>query len=292
MNKRRRDILNALAPAAAFALGPDAGILGNLYGATSPIAHKPKRDVPGLSMKILASGAAELMVYGPIGGSLWDMGITAVDVAQLLRDAGERPISMRINSPGGDVFQGVAIHTLLARHPGFVSGTVDGLAASAASVIMLAADRLDMSKAGMVMVHDAMTPTYGNADTHRTAADLLDKVSLSMAELYADRAGEDAAFWRTVMTQNREDGTWYTGQEAVDAGLVDGVIEPAEDDEATAWARLSAWANVLPEKIRADVRAHAPETDPPAPDDPEDPAPALLAWDASKLINLTREAMA
>lgn len=284
MNRRHRDILVALDPITAFALGPSANIIGNIYGATSPLTHHEKRDVPGLAMNILASGSAQLMIYGPIGGSIWDMGITAVDVAHLLREAGERPIDMFINSPGGDMFQGVAIHTLLARHPGTVTGSIDGLAASAASVVMLAADQLDMAKAGFVMIHDAMSPTYGNADTHRASADLLDKVSVSMAELYADKAGEDADYWRALMTVNREDGTWYTSQEALDVGLVDNVIQPAEDTEDTAYARLSAWSNVLPDKIRADVQAHAREID-------DDSAPALR-WDAAQFATLMKEAMA
>jgi ATP-dependent protease ClpP protease subunit len=285
VNRKRRDILNALTPVTALALGPDAGIIGNVYGAASPLAGRAKRDVPGLSMNIRADGAAELMIYGPIGGSMWEMGITAVDVAQLLREAGTRPVNMRINSGGGDVFQGVAIHTLLARHPGAVNGTVDGLAASAASVIMLAADRLDMSKAGFVMIHDAMTATYGNADSHDRTSATLRTVSDAMAELYADRAGEDAAFWRNLMTVNGEDGTWYSGQQAVDAGLVDGVIEPAEEDEATAWARLAAWDNVLPESIRAEVRAHARSID-------EKTTPPVVAWDVRTLSDLMKEAMA
>jgi ATP-dependent protease ClpP protease subunit len=286
MNRRRKDILASLESVTAFALGPNANIIGNIYGATSPLTHHEKRDVPGLAMNVLASGSAELMIYGPIGGSIWDMGITAVDVAHLLREAGDRPIAMRINSPGGDVFQGVAIHTLLARHPGTVTGSIDGLAASAASVVMLAADNLDMAKAGFVMIHDAMTPTYGNADTHRTSADLLDKVSASMAEMYADKAGEDADHWRALMTVNREDGTWYTAAEALDAGLVDSVTQAPEDAEDTAYARLSAWSNVLPDKIRADVLAHAPELD-----TEEDSEPAVR-WDAAQFATLMKEAMA
>ncbi len=286
MNKRRKDILNALTPITALALGPDAGIIGNVYGALSPLAGREKRDVPGLAMNVLASGVAELMIYGPIGGSMWDAGITAVDVAALLREAGNRPVKMHINSGGGDMFQGAAIHTLLARHPGGVTGTVDGLAASAASVIMLAADTLDMAKVGFVMVHDAMTGTYGNADTHRTSGDLLDKVSVSMADLYADRAGEDAEHWRGLMTVNREDGTWFNSQEALDKGLVDSVTESGgEDDEATAYARLSAWLPVLPTAVAANVREHAPKID------TDDTEPSIR-WDAGQFATLMKEAMA
>lgn len=251
---------------------------GNIYGAASPLAARPKRDVPGLSMNVTADGTRELMVYGPIGGSFWDMGITATDVAQLLRDAGPAPINMRINSPGGDVFQGVAIHTLLARHPGTVTATIDGLAASAASVVMLAANEIQAPRAAFVMVHDAMTATYGNGKTHRTSADLLDKVSDAIAEMYSDRAGEDVPFWRDLMNENGEDGKWYTGAEAMDAGLVDSLIEVADEGPETTWARLSTWENVLPDKIRA--QAPKIETEP------------TLQWDATLLTNLMKEALA
>jgi ATP-dependent protease ClpP protease subunit len=279
MNKRRRELLDMTAPIAAHVLGE---VAGNIYSAASPLAQRAKRNVPGLALNA-SNGAAELMIYGPIGGSFWDGGITAVDVAQLLRDAGPVPITARINSPGGDVFQGVAIHTLLARHPGTVSATIDGLAASAASVVMLAADHITAPRGAFVMVHDAMTGTYGNGKTHRTSADLLDKVSEAVAEMYSDRAGEDAAFWRDLMNTNGEDGFWYTGSEAMDAGLIDGLIEAPDEDEATTWNRLSTWENVLPAKIAAALHEHRKI------EVLETPA---LAWDPSAFATIMKEALA
>lgn len=246
MNKRRREILASLAPAVEFAAkqAPKA----------SPSA------VPGLAVhaRVSASAPAELMIYGPIGGSMWDGGIGAADVAAALREAGPGPIDVRLNSGGGDVFQGVAIHTLLARHAGTITVHVDGLAASAASFIMLAGDRIRMARNAMVMIHDGMTGSYGNAATLRRAADLLDKVSASIADMYAERAGEDPEHWRGLMTVNAEDGTWFTGQEAYDAGLVDELTEtPDEDEESQVWDRLANHVDILPEPIAARVRAHA-----------------------------------
>lgn len=241
MNRKRyREILNALAPAAQIALE----------------RAKPRKDVPGLALRPAAeAGGAELMIYGRIGGGGWfDEGISAADVAALLREAGPGSIDVRINSGGGDVFDGVAIHSLLARHPGTVTVYVDGLAASAASFIMLAGHRIVAARNSFVMIHDAMTGTYGNGDTHRAAADLLDKVSANIADMYAERAGEDVEHWRNLMTVNGEDGTWYTGQEALDAGLVDEITEVADDEDVA--LKLSGWDNVLsraPERVRDKV---------------------------------------
>lgn len=248
MNKRRREILSALQPAVKFAMER------SLPGGRDPHA------VPGLALRARASAdadaPAELMIYGRIGGGGWfSEGISAADVAALLREAGPGPINVRINSGGGDVFDGVAIHSLLARHPGTVTAYVDGLAASAASFIMLAGDRIVSARNAFVMIHDAMTFTYGNGDSHRAAGELLDKVSDNIADMYAERAGEDAEHWRGVMTVNGEDGTWYTGQEALDAGLVDELTASTkgedDDDEDYSARLLSGWSAYLPPKIAA-----------------------------------------
>src|SRR4051812_12447608 len=246
VNKRQRQLLAALQPAADFALNRP-GALG-AHAATVQVRNA-------------GSGTAELMIYGSIGGGSWmEEGITARAVNAALAEVTAPNLHVRINSGGGDVFDGVAIHSLLARHPGVVTTYVDGLAASAASFIMLAGDRIVSARNAFIMIHDAMTGTYGNGDTHRAAGELLDKVSGNIADMYAERAGEDAEHWRALMTVNGEDGTWYTGQEAMDAGLVDEITAVAdESDEEDAQAvgsrsvaaLLAGWQAVLPEKIAA-----------------------------------------
>lgn len=277
MNRKRREFLAALAPAVDFAMRakPD-----------------PAREIPGLALHARTSAEmpAELMIYGPIGmGGFFEEGIMAADVATLLRQAGPGPVNVRINSPGGDVFQGTAIYDLLSRHPGLVTVDVDGLAASAASFIMLAGDLIRAPKHAFVMVHDAMTGPYGNEATLRSAADILGKVSATMAEMYADRAGEDAEYWRNVMTANGEDGTWYTGQEALTAGLIDELNttlkgeDPVTEDELVA-ARLDGWQNFLAPQARAFLEQHR------APSAPEDPPAAT--WDHAALIESLKGVLA
>jgi ATP-dependent protease ClpP protease subunit len=254
LNKRRRDILTALTPAIEFAMRN----CGECRDAQAALAK------PGLAFtpRAEAGTPAELMIYGRIGGGGWFAdGISAADVAAVLREAGPGPINVRINSGGGDVFDGVAIHSLLARHAGTVTAYVDGLAASAASFIMLAADRIVAARNSFIMIHDAMTYTYGNGDTHRAAGELLDKVSDNIADMYSERAGEDPAYWRGKMTENGEDGVWYTGQEALDAGLVDEITVAAkgEDDaegeleDAHVARLLAGWQDILPASIAASL---------------------------------------
>lgn len=269
MNKRRREILTNLAPAVDYAMKR---------------AGKPRDDVPGFTFRPRAdsSSAAEILIYGQIGGGFWSEGVTASDVAATLKEIGPGSVNVRINSGGGDVFQGVAIHTLLARHAGTVTTYVDGLAASAASFIMLAGSRIVAARNSFVMIHDAMTFTYGNGNTHRAAGDLLDKVSENIADMYAERAGEDVEHWRNLMTVNGEDGTWYTGQEALDAGLVD-EITGTEDDAEDTNALLSGWVDLLPATITANLKL---------PPDPVEPVETAARWDPSKLTEILKGALA
>lgn len=251
VNKRRREILNALDPVVAF-----------VNTRASGERSRDWRDVTGLALhaRVSASAPAELLIYGRIGGGGWfSEGISASDVAAALREAGAGPVNVRINSGGGDVFDGVAIHSLLARHPGTVTTYVDGLAASAASFIMLAGDHVVSARNAMIMIHDGMTGTYGNKATHDRSSELLDLVSQNIADMYAEKCGEDADHWRGLMTANGEDGTWYTGQTAMDAGLVDEITAVAddEDEDEAVGARLAGWVNILPKDLVASLNLSA-----------------------------------
>jgi len=152
----------------------------------------------------------ELLLYGSVGWEIWVDDI----VTQLAQSRATR-IRVFLNSPGGDAFDGIALYNALSRHPAQVRVEVDGLAASAASVIAMAGDEIVMGTGATMMIHDASVWTYGPAAELRQAADVLDTISDSIASIYASRAGGEPAVWRDAMTAE----TWLTADEAVQAGL-------------------------------------------------------------------------
>lgn len=164
-----------------------------------------------------AADEAEVMLYDEVGG--W-LGATADEFINDLRGITASNILLRVNSPGGQVYEGIAIANALRSHPASVTVQVDGIAASIASVIAMAGDRVRMMPNAMIMVHDASGLTVGNAADHRDTADLLDKISGNIADAYAARAGGTREEWRQVMVAE----TWYTAEEAVAAGLADEVV--------------------------------------------------------------------
>lgn len=176
----------------------------------APASGEPKS---WYSIRNVSRSEAEIMIYDEIG--YW--GVTASDFIRDLTEVKASTINLRINSPGGDVFDGVAIYNAVKRHTAQVNVFVDGLAASAASFIAMAGDRVSMSPHSQLMIHEASGLAIGNAEDMRKLAEMLDKTSDSIAAIYAERAGGTTEEWRARM----KDETWYTDQEAVDAGLAD-----------------------------------------------------------------------
>lgn len=162
-----------------------------------------------------ASPVAEILIYDEIG--YW--GVTAEDFVRELQGVTAPAIELRINSPGGEVFDGIAIMNALRAHPATVTGYVDGMALSAASFILQACDRRVMRRQAQMMIHDAMGLAIGNAAEMRQMADELDRVSDTIASVYAERSGDDTETWRERMRAE----TWYGADEAVAAGLADEV---------------------------------------------------------------------
>jgi ATP-dependent protease ClpP protease subunit len=185
-----------------------------------------------------AGGPTRVDVYDDIGGGGWfDDGVTAAGfVAELAQISGD--IEVHINSPGGDVFDGIAIYNAIAGRAGNVTTVVDGLAASIASVIAQAGQTRIIAPGAMMMIHDGLALCIGNAADMRATAGLLDTVSDNIASIYAAKGGTPAG-WRAAM-QNE---TWYTAQSAVDAGLADKLAErPSAPDSMAAAAR---WAEQM-----------------------------------------------
>lgn len=157
----------------------------------------------------------EIYLYDEIGM----FGVTSSDFQAALTSVNTNSIDLHLSSPGGDVFDGVAIYNSLKQHPAHVKVSIDGLAASAASFIAQAGDEITIARNASVMIHDAHGATMGNAADHMYMYELLNRQSDNIADVYAQKAGGTAEEWRARMKEE----TWYIGQEAVDAGLVDSV---------------------------------------------------------------------
>ncbi|GAB3211333.1 head maturation protease, ClpP-related [Nocardia tengchongensis] len=149
--------------------------------------------------------------------SYW--GVSAEDFARELDAIDADEIMVKINSPGGNVYDGLAIMHALSDHPAKIITSVEGLAASAASFIAMAGDERIIRPGAELMIHNAWTVAVGGASDLRAAAEQLERTSASLAGIYADRSGGEVADWQAAMDAE----TWYSAQEAVDAGLADRV---------------------------------------------------------------------
>lgn len=189
--------------------------------------RKPPKDTAGRLLSLATvrtSGddpstatAATIRLYGPIDswGGFW--GVSAKELSQALDSlpAGVDQIQLRINSPGGEVFEAMAMLNMLRAHPATITGVVDGIAASAASFLAAGCDETVMSPGTQMMIHDPRTFAYGPPTVMAKVIKILESLAGSAAELYASIAGGTPAAWRALMIEE----TWYTATEAVEAGL-------------------------------------------------------------------------
>ena len=176
---------------------------------------------------------SEVYIYDEIG--FW--GTTASDFVQQLAAVNADQIDLHLNSPGGEIFDGVAIYHALKGHPATVNVYVDGLAASAASFIAQAGDNVYMLRNSTMMIHDGLALIYGNAEDMHKTAELLDKLSNNIADIYSQRAGETVDHWRALMKAE----VWYNADEAVAAGLADSVAEVESDVKAENFSLLKVF---------------------------------------------------
>ncbi|MCA0404869.1 MAG: Clp protease ClpP [Proteobacteria bacterium] len=166
-------------------------------------------------MTLLVGG--ELLLFGDVGDPWgWGDGFTPLQVAEALVEHGPGDITVRINSGGGVASDGTAIYSLLLAHRGVVTTIVEGVAASAASLILMAGDERRMRPGSMLMIHDTSRITWGNADEHRKSADFLDKLSGQYANIYASASGLDATEVREMMKAE----TWFSAEEARAKGFI------------------------------------------------------------------------
>jgi ATP-dependent Clp endopeptidase proteolytic subunit ClpP len=214
----------------------------------------------------VVDGVATLRLYDPIDSWGGDWGVSAKEFAKALDalpdDTAE--IRLHVNSPGGEVYEGIAIMNQLRAHKAQVTVVVDGLAASAASFIAASADKTIMGRNSQLMIHDAWGLAIGNAADMRDLADRLDKISDNIASVYADKTGGDVAQWRGAMLAE----TWYDADEAVTAGLADVALELKDEDKdaaAKAAIDLSVFQHAGREAAPAPVLPEAADEAPTAP---------------------------
>lgn len=225
------------------------------------------------------STEATLYLYGPIDswGGFW--GISAAEVAQALTSlpAGTTDLTVRINSPGGEVFEAVAIMNLLRDHSARITARVDGIAASAGSFLAVSADELVMGGNTELMIHDAWGLAIGNAEDMHAYGDLLDSTSDNIASVYDAKAGGGVPKWRDYMKAE----SWFTAEEAVELGLADSV-NTGKDTEADTDTEPAARMQFDTETLfqyagRSKAPAPAPvptaTTPPPPPAGTSQPAP-------------------
>ena len=166
-------------------------------------------------MDVLVDG--QIMLYGTVGETFFGDGFTARDVVNALAKVKGKDVSVRINSGGGIADEGTAIYNSLKNHDGKISVFIDGVAASAASLIAMAGETITMRLGSTMMIHDPMIFAMGNAEDLAKAIDALDTMGNSMAEVYAERTGRPVAEIRNEM----RDEIWLTPDEAVNKGYAD-----------------------------------------------------------------------
>lgn len=193
------------------------------------------------------NAAAEISIYDEIGA--W--GVTAKDFIAELKALDAGTIKVSINSPGGSVFDALAMFNALRQHPASIEVTVMGVAASAASLIAMAGDKIIMPANAFMMIHNPLNFAYGNAEELREMADVLDKIGASLVAIYVKRTGMAEEEVKALLDAE----TWLNADEAVAKGFA---------DEVQAEMKIAARFDLdrLPENIRASIA-------PPADDETE-----------------------
>jgi len=191
-------------------------VIGDLRALTAEHAPNVAREA-GYTLRNVDDDTAVLRIYDEI----WWLGVNAESVARDLDEVDRPNIRVEINSPGGDVFDGIAIYNALLAHPAEVTTRIDGVAASIASVIAQAGDVRQIAQAGQMMIHNAWGVTIGDSREHEAMGALLDQQDQVIAGIYASASGSDADGFRQMMAAE----TWLTAQQTLDEGLVDEIVD-------------------------------------------------------------------
>lgn len=196
---------------------PVANFNAKEKGGVSPLAF----DRWNPAIKASDENDNTIGIYDPIGYDYWDdSGVTAKRISAALRSLDGADVVVNINSPGGDVFEGLAIYNLLREYKGHVTVRVLGVAASAASFIAMAADEIQIARAGFFMIHNAWTGLWGNRNDLRETADFLEQIDDTIADIYHVRSGLSMGELKADMDKER----WINGRDAIDSGFADAFL--------------------------------------------------------------------
>lgn len=208
---------------------------------------------------------ADVRIYDAIGA----FGITAENFVRDLGKIKATTINVRLNSPGGEVFAGTAIHNALLEHPARVVVHVDGVAASAGSFIAMSGDEIRMADNAYMMIHNARGGVMGEAEDMRRYADLLEKMNNAIAGMYERKTGKPRDHWRGLMDAE----TWFTAEEAKAEGLADAVVAAGTAPSRAKASFDFTIYNKIPDPVRemwgliqpAAIVAAQPDPQPPQP---------------------------
>lgn len=196
---------------------PVANFNAKEKGGVSPLAF----DRWNPAIKASDENDNTIGIYDPIGYDYWDdSGVTAKRISAALRSLDGADVVVNINSPGGDVFEGLAIYNLLREYKGHVTVRVLGVAASAASFIAMAADEIQIARAGFFMIHNAWTGLWGNRNDLRETADFLEQIDDTIADIYHVKSGLSMDELKADMDKER----WINGCDAIDSGFADAFL--------------------------------------------------------------------
>ncbi|NGP18914.1 head maturation protease, ClpP-related [Devosia aurantiaca] len=226
---------------------------------TPQVMEKWSEDAAGV--RAIATGDNIITMFDAIGEDYWTGGgVTAKKVAAQLRAIGPRPIEVQINSPGGDVFEGIAIYNVLREHPEPITVKVMGMAASAASIIAMAGDTIEIGAASFIMIHNTWVVSAGNRHDMREVAEWLEPFDTALVDVYAARTKQDAK----AIAKWMDDETFMSGSMAIERGFADALLpsdtmtqdEPAKaEDRRVNELRAMELTLVSAGKSRTDARA-------------------------------------
>ena len=191
------------------------------------------------AIRAAESGSNDIGIFDVIGEGYWNEGVTASSISSALKRIGaDKPVTVNINSPGGDMFEGLAIYNLLKEHKGEVTVKVVGLAASAASIIAMAGDSVEIARAGFLMIHNAWLIAAGNRHELKDIAEWLEPFDRAMGSVYEARTGLDSAEIESMMDSE----TWLGGKDAIEQGFADEFLpsDQIEEDAKASGQRLAA----------------------------------------------------